>query len=130
MNEYPVGISNKDRELSEAQAEIKGLRHSEQLREKVAEEFNHSSHCCILYGYYLTLKLLVHIYASTLRRVLAILAPLEAELKLAWIESIAKLQDDNKALDHLTKSKEAALIEAEKTVQVAFAFFGLCFRLF
>jgi CO dehydrogenase/acetyl-CoA synthase alpha subunit len=32
---------------------------------------------------------------------------------------IAKLQDDNKALDHLTKSKEAALIEAEKTVQVA-----------
>ncbi|WJX86571.1 hypothetical protein P8452_68865 [Trifolium repens] len=68
MNEYPVGISNKDRELSEAQAEIKGLRHSEQLREKVAEE-------------------------------------------------IAKLQDDNKALDRLTKSKEAALIEAEKTVQ-------------
>ncbi|WJX86570.1 hypothetical protein P8452_68865 [Trifolium repens] len=64
MNEYPVGISNKDRELSEAQAEIKGLRHSEQLREK-----------------------------------------------------IAKLQDDNKALDRLTKSKEAALIEAEKTVQ-------------
>jgi hypothetical protein len=32
---------------------------------------------------------------------------------------IAKLQDDNKALDRLTKSKEAALIEAEKTVQVA-----------
>ncbi|TYI34203.1 hypothetical protein ES332_A04G187000v1 [Gossypium tomentosum] len=50
----------------------------------------------------------------------AILAPLEAELKLARQE-IAKLQDDNKALDRLTKSKEAALLEAERTVQVALA---------
>ncbi|MCH81689.1 microtubule-associated protein 70-2-like, partial [Trifolium medium] len=50
----------------------------------------------------------------------AILAPLEAELKLARQE-IAKLQDDNRALDRLTKSKEAALLEAEKTVQFAMA---------
>ncbi|CAN1297374.1 Microtubule-associated protein 70-2, partial [Linum perenne] len=50
----------------------------------------------------------------------AILAPLEAELKLARQE-IAKLQDDNKALDRLTKSKEAALLEAERTVQIAMA---------
>jgi len=34
---------------------------------------------------------------------------------------IAKLQDDNRALDRLTKSKEAALLEAEKTVQFALA---------
>jgi len=34
---------------------------------------------------------------------------------------IAKLQDDNKALDRLTKSEEAALLEAEKTVQIALA---------
>lgn len=34
---------------------------------------------------------------------------------------IANLQDDNKALDRLTKSKEAALLEAERTVQVALA---------
>ena len=34
---------------------------------------------------------------------------------------IAKLQDDNKALDRLTKSKEAALLDAERTVQVALA---------
>ena len=32
---------------------------------------------------------------------------------------IAKLQDDNRALDRLTKSKEAALLEAERTVQIA-----------
>jgi len=39
----------------------------------------------------------------------------------AGLLKIAKLQDDNKALDRLTKSKEAALIEAERTVQVALA---------
>ncbi|XP_073029075.1 LOW QUALITY PROTEIN: microtubule-associated protein 70-2-like [Primulina eburnea] len=48
----------------------------------------------------------------------AILAPLEAELKLVRQE-IAKLQDDNKALDWLTKLKEAALLEVERTVHVA-----------
>jgi SMC interacting uncharacterized protein involved in chromosome segregation len=50
----------------------------------------------------------------------AILAPLEAELKLARHE-IVKLQDDNRALDRLTKSKEAALLDAERTVQSALA---------
>jgi hypothetical protein len=34
---------------------------------------------------------------------------------------IAKLQDDNRALDRLTKQKEAALLEAERTVQIALA---------
>lgn len=33
----------------------------------------------------------------------------------------AKLQEDNRALDRLTKSKEAALVEAERTVQIALA---------
>ncbi|ESW20866.1 hypothetical protein PHAVU_005G021300 [Phaseolus vulgaris] len=41
----------------------------------------------------------------------AIIAPLE----------VAKLQDDNRALDRLTKSKEAAVLEAEITVQIALA---------
>ncbi|KAJ9695376.1 hypothetical protein PVL29_010712 [Vitis rotundifolia] len=50
----------------------------------------------------------------------AIIAPLEAELKLARLEA-AKLQDDNRALDRLTKSKEAALLEAERTVEIALA---------
>ncbi|XP_049399364.1 microtubule-associated protein 70-2-like isoform X2 [Solanum stenotomum] len=50
----------------------------------------------------------------------AIITPLEAELKLSRLE-MAKLQDDNKALDRLTKSKEAALLEAERTVQMALA---------
>lgn len=33
----------------------------------------------------------------------------------------AKLQEDNRALDRLTKSKEATLLEAERTVQMALA---------
>jgi uncharacterized protein YaaN involved in tellurite resistance len=34
---------------------------------------------------------------------------------------ITKLQDDNRALDRLTKQKEAALLDAERTVQIALA---------
>ncbi|EPS68244.1 hypothetical protein M569_06527, partial [Genlisea aurea] len=50
----------------------------------------------------------------------SIIAPLEAELKLARSQ-VAKLQDDNRALERLTKSKEAALLEAERSVQIALA---------
>jgi gamma-glutamylcysteine synthetase len=48
----------------------------------------------------------------------AIVAPLESELKLARQE-IARLQENNRALERLTKSKEAALVEAGRTVEVA-----------
>ncbi|MCO5588815.1 hypothetical protein L7F22_042775 [Adiantum nelumboides] len=48
----------------------------------------------------------------------AILAPLDAELKLTRQE-VARLQEDNRALDRLTKTKEAALLEAERIVQIA-----------
>ncbi|CAH8331000.1 unnamed protein product [Eruca vesicaria subsp. sativa] len=51
---------------------------------------------------------------------LAIIAPLEAELKLARSE-IGKHQEDNRALDRLTKSKEAALLDAERSIQTAMA---------
>ncbi|EOY01108.1 Microtubule-associated proteins 70-2 isoform 2, partial [Theobroma cacao] len=144
-------VRDKDRELGEAQAEIKALRMSERLREKAVEELTDE-----LSKMEEKLKLTESLLESknleikkindekkasmaaqfaaeaTLRRVHAaqkdddmppieaILAPLEAELKLARQE-IAKLQDDNKALDRLTKSKEAALLEAERTVQVALA---------
>ena len=40
-------------------------------------------------------------------------------LSLSLYLQIAKLQDDNRALDRLTKPKEAALLEAERTVQIA-----------
>lgn len=151
LNRLENEVRDKDRELSEAQAEIKALKLSERLREKAVEELTEE-----LAKVDEKLKLTESLLESknleikkindekkasmaaqfaaeaTLRRVHAaqkdddmppieaILAPLEAELKLARLE-IAKLQDDNKALDRLTKSKEAALLEAERTVQVALA---------
>ncbi|KAK9105894.1 hypothetical protein Scep_022738 [Stephania cephalantha] len=151
LNRLENEVRDKDRELGEAQAEIKALRLKERLREKAVEELTEE-----LAKVDEKLKLTESLLESknleikkindekkasmaaqfaaeaTLRRVHAaqkdddmppieaILAPLEAELKLARLE-IAKLQDDNKALDRLTKSKEAALLEAERTVQVAMA---------
>ncbi|XP_059445837.1 microtubule-associated protein 70-2-like [Corylus avellana] len=151
LNRLENDVRDKERELGEAQAEIKALRFSERLREKAVEELTEE-----LSKVEEKLKLTESLLESknleikkindekkasmaaqfaaeaTLRRVHAaqkdddmppieaILAPLEAELKLAKQE-IAKLQDDNKALDRLTKSKEAALLEAERTVQVALA---------
>ncbi|KAK8691580.1 hypothetical protein V6N13_075084 [Hibiscus sabdariffa] len=149
LNRLENEVRDKDRELGEAQAEIKALRMSERLREKAVEEL--TDELSKIEG---KLKLTESLLESknleikkindekkasmaaqfaaeaTLRRVHAaqkdddmppieaILAPLEAELKLARQET-AKLQDDNRALDRLTKSKEAALIDAERTVQIA-----------
>nr|CAD1826553.1 unnamed protein product [Ananas comosus var. bracteatus] len=143
--------TDKERELGEAQAEIKALRLSERAREKAVEELSEELTKLdeklkltesLLESKNLEIKKIndekkasmaaQYAAEATLRRVHAaqkdddmppieaILAPLEAELKLARQE-IAKLQDDNRALDRLTKSKEAALVEAERTVQIALA---------
>ncbi|KAL8160148.1 hypothetical protein V2J09_001685 [Rumex salicifolius] len=151
LNRLENEVRDKDRELSDAQAEIRALRLSERLREKAVEELTEE-----LEKMDEKLKLAENSLESknleikkinddkkasmaaqfaaeaTLRRVHAaqkdddmppieaILAPLEAELKLARQE-IAKMQDDNRALDRLTKSKEAALLDAERTVENALA---------
>ncbi|XP_004503349.1 microtubule-associated protein 70-2-like [Cicer arietinum] len=151
LNRLENEVKDKDRELSEALVEIKALKHSERLREKAVEELTEELSKVdgklkltenLLESKNLEIKKIndekkasmaaQFAAEATLRRVHAaqkdddmppieaILAPLEAELKLARQE-IAKLQDDNKALDRLTKSKEAALLEAERTVQVALA---------
>ncbi|KAI3744179.1 hypothetical protein L1987_57255 [Smallanthus sonchifolius] len=151
LNRLENEVRDKDRELSESQAEIKALGLSERLREKAVEELTEELSKVdeklkltesLLESKNLEIKKIndekkasmaaQFAAEATLRRVHAaqkdddmppieaILAPLEAELKLARQE-IAKLQDDNKALDRLTKSKEAALLEAERTVQVALA---------
>uniref|UniRef100_A0A1D1Z3Q3 Microtubule-associated protein 70-2 n=1 Tax=Anthurium amnicola TaxID=1678845 RepID=A0A1D1Z3Q3_9ARAE len=144
-------VRDKERESGEAQAEIRALRLSERAREKAVEELTEELAKLdeklkltesLLESKNLEVKkindekkaALAAQFAAeaTLRRVHAaqkdddmppieaILAPLEADLKHARQE-IAKLQDDNKALDRLTKSKEAALLEAERTVQIALA---------
>ncbi|KAK4373378.1 hypothetical protein RND71_008762 [Anisodus tanguticus] len=151
LNRLENELRDKDRELSEAQAEIKSLRLSERLREKAVEEITAEWSRVdeklkltesLLESKNLEIKKINEekkasmaaqfAAEATLRRVHAaqkdddmppieaILAPLEAELKLARQE-IAKLQEDNKALDRLTKSKEAALLDAERTVQLALA---------
>ncbi|KAK1374692.1 Myosin heavy chain [Heracleum sosnowskyi] len=151
LNRLENEVRDKDRELSEAQAEIKALKLSERLREKAVEELSEELEKVdeklkltesVLESKNLEIKKIndekkasmaaQFAAEATLRRVHAaqkdddmppieaILAPLEAELKLARQE-IANLQDDNKALDRLTKSKEAALLEADTTVQVALA---------
>ncbi|KAJ4879797.1 Microtubule-associated protein 70-2 [Raphanus sativus] len=148
LNRLENEVRDKDRELGEAHAEIKALRLSERQREKALTEelvkldeklkLTESS----LQNKNLEIKKINEekkasmaaqfAAEATLRRVHAaqkdddmppieaILAPLEAELKLARSE-IGKLQEDNRALDRLTKSKEAALLDAERTVEGALA---------
>ncbi|XP_073011043.1 microtubule-associated protein 70-2-like [Typha latifolia] len=149
LNRLENEVRDKERELGEAQAEIKALRLSERAREKAVEELTEELEKLeeklkltesLLESKNLEIKKIndekkasmaaQFAAEATLRRVHAaqkdddmppieaILAPLEAELKLARQE-IAKLQDDNRALDRLTKSKEAALLEAERTVEIA-----------
>ncbi|KAL5223578.1 hypothetical protein ABZP36_010217 [Zizania latifolia] len=144
-------LRDKERELGEAQTEIRALRLSDRAREKAVEELTDELEKMdeklkltesLLDSKNLEVKrindekkaALAAQFAAeaTLRRVHAaqkdddmppieaILAPLEAELKLARQE-IAKLQDDNRALDRLTKQKEAALLDAERTVEIAMA---------
>ncbi|KAI3436992.1 uncharacterized protein J3R85_005711 [Psidium guajava] len=145
------GVRDKGRELGDALAEIRALKYSERLKEKAVEELTDELMKvdgklkvteALLESKNLEIKkandekkeALAAQFAAeaTLRRVHAaqkddemppieaIIAPLEAELKLARLEA-AGLQEDNRALDRLTKSKEAALLEAERTVEIALA---------
>ncbi|KAF8107973.1 hypothetical protein N665_0116s0169 [Sinapis alba] len=151
LNRLENEVRDKDRELGEAHAEIKALRLSERQREKAVEELTEELAKLdeklkltesILQSKNLEIKKINEekkasmaaqfAAEATLRRVHAaqndddmppieaILAPLEAELKLARSD-IGKLQEDNRALDRLTKSKEAALLDAERTVEGAMA---------
>lgn len=39
--------------------------------------------------------------------------------RVPYLRQVSKLQDDNRALERMTKSKEAALLEAEREVHLA-----------
>ncbi|GAB2267131.1 hypothetical protein Dimus_002116 [Dionaea muscipula] len=144
-------VRDKERELGGAHAEIKALKYSERLKEKAVEELTeelqkvdeklktteasvesknleirkiNEEKKAALAAQFAVEATLRRVHAAQkddeMPPIEAIIAPLEAELKLARVE-VAKLQDDNRALDRLTKSKEAALLEAERTVQMALA---------
>ncbi|PKA52682.1 Microtubule-associated protein 70-2 [Apostasia shenzhenica] len=149
INRLQNEVKEKDRELGEALSEIKSLRLIERAKdkaltevtvelEKIAEKLQALE--AALEDKNLEIKrisdekkaaLSAQFAAeATLRRVHAaqkdeelpsldaILSPLEAEIRFLRQE-VTKQQDDNKALERLTKSKEAALLEIEKEVQFA-----------
>ncbi|XP_076899287.1 microtubule-associated protein 70-1-like [Bidens hawaiensis] len=151
LNRLQNQLRDKDRELGDAYTEIKALKYHEHLKEKAVEEINDELRKVdeklkktesLLEIKNLEIKkisdekkqaLSAQFAAeATIRRVHAaqkddemppieaIIAPLEAELKLIRME-VSKLQDDNKALDRLSKSKESALLEAERNVKIAMA---------
>ncbi|KAF2305622.1 hypothetical protein GH714_007092 [Hevea brasiliensis] len=142
LNRLENEVRDKDRELGEAQAEIKALRLSERLREKAVEELTEE-----LSKVEEKLKLTESLLESknleikkindekkasmaaqfaaeaTLRRVHAaqkdddmppieaILAPLEAELKLA------RQEEENKILDKMHRQKVAEVEKLTQTVR-------------
>ncbi|KAG0485946.1 hypothetical protein HPP92_009827 [Vanilla planifolia] len=149
LNRLENEVKDKERELVEALSEIKSLRLIERAKDKafaeVSEELQRMTDKlqaseAALEDKNLEIKRVVDekkealsaqfAAEATLRRVHAsqkdeemphleaILFPLEAEIKLLRQE-LTKLQDDNKALEKATKSKEVALLEAEREVQLA-----------
>ncbi|MBA0658973.1 hypothetical protein Goklo_011142 [Gossypium klotzschianum] len=142
-------LKEKDRKLGAAQAEIKALRATEALKDKVIEELGgevqkldekHRVAENLLQQKNLEMKKLADekkdavaaqfAAEATLRRVYAnqkddkdvsmesTIAPLKAEIKM-YKNEIAVLHQDKKALERLTKSKESALIEAERILRSA-----------
>ncbi|KAK6269155.1 hypothetical protein QUC31_013315 [Theobroma cacao] len=142
-------LKEKDRELGAAQAEIKALRATETLKDKAIEELQGEVHKLdekhrvtenLLQHKNLEIKKLTNekkealaaqfAAEATLRRVHAnqkddddvpiesVIAPFEAEIKM-YKNEVALLQEDKRALERLTKSKESALLEAERILRSA-----------
>ncbi|KAM1245958.1 hypothetical protein ACFX15_036458 [Malus domestica] len=142
-------LKEKSRELGIAQGEIKALRATEVQKDKAVEELRnevqkldekHRVTESLLQHKNLEIKKLIdekrdalaaqYAAESALRRVHAnrrddeslplesFIAPLEAEIKM-YKNQIAALQEDKKAMERLTKTKESALLEAERILQSA-----------
>ncbi|KAI3795766.1 hypothetical protein L1987_38425 [Smallanthus sonchifolius] len=142
-------IKEKDRELGFAQGEIKAMKAADVLKEKSIEEMGNMVEKLdnkirntenLLEQKNLDIKKLVtekkealaaqFAVEATLRRVYAnqkdddsvpidsIIAPLKADIRM-YKHEIAVLQEDKKTLERHTKSKEAALLEAERILRSA-----------
>ncbi|MCL7028683.1 hypothetical protein MKW94_019825 [Papaver nudicaule] len=149
LNRLDNQLKEKDRELGVAHAEIKALRLTEVLKDKAVEELSNelkrldeklSGYENLLEQKNLEIKKLTNekkealaaqfAAEGTLRRVHAnqkdedsvpieaVIAPLEADIR-NYKHEIIKLRDDKKALERHTKSKELALLEAEKILESA-----------
>ncbi|KAK4271023.1 hypothetical protein QN277_019779 [Acacia crassicarpa] len=142
-------LKEKVRELATCQSEIKVLKATESLKDKAIEQLRNEVNKLeeklrvtedIVEQKNLEIKklndekkdALAAQYAAetTLRRLHAnqkedervpvqtVIAPLEAEIEMSKNE-ITALQEDKKALERLTKSKELALLEAERILRSA-----------
>ncbi|ERN17745.1 microtubule-associated protein 70-5 isoform X2 [Amborella trichopoda] len=149
LNRLENHLKDNDRELGIAHAEIKALKVTERLKEKAVEELNDDLKKLdeklrftenLLEDKNLEIKKLVSerrdalaaqfAAEATLRRVHAnqkdedyipldaVLAPMESEIRMCRNE-ISVLQEDKKALERLTKSKELALLETERMLKIA-----------
>ncbi|XP_060186677.1 microtubule-associated protein 70-5-like [Lycium barbarum] len=149
LNNLRNQLKEKDRELGAARSEIKALKATEVLKDKALGELRSEFQKLegrlkigetLLEQKNLDIKQLANEkkealaaqYAAetALRRVYAdqkdddfpylesIISPLEAEIKM-YKNEIASLQEDKRALDRHTKSKEAALLEAERILKSA-----------
>ncbi|KAK9152404.1 hypothetical protein Syun_010713 [Stephania yunnanensis] len=149
LNRLQNQLKEKERELGAAHSEIKALRVSEVLKEKAVEELSFELEKLdeklrvnesLLEHKNLEIKKLANekkeafaaqfAAEATLRRVHAnqkdedfvpveaVIAPLEADIRM-YKNEIGALQEDKKALERLTKSKESALLEAERILKSA-----------
>ncbi|KAI3765355.1 hypothetical protein L2E82_15387 [Cichorium intybus] len=149
LNRLQNLLTEKDRELGSAQSEIKALKASDVFKDKSLEELGNIVEKLdnkirntenLLEQKNLDIKKLEtekkEAFAAqfaaeaTLRRVYAnqkddnsvpiesIIAPLEADIRL-YKNEIAVLQEEKKTLERHTKSKEAALLEAERILRSA-----------
>ncbi|KAG6744499.1 hypothetical protein POTOM_051132 [Populus tomentosa] len=149
LNRLQNLLKERERELGSAQGEIKALRATEALKDKAIEELRNEVGKLdqklgvtenLVEHKNLEIKKLTNEkkdalaaqYAAEaiLRRVHAnqkdddsppiesVIAPLEAEIKM-YKNEIASLQEDKKAMERLTKSKESALLEADRILRSA-----------
>ncbi|KAM0048974.1 putative microtubule-associated protein [Helianthus debilis subsp. tardiflorus] len=149
LNRLQNLLKEKDRELGFAHSEIKVMKAADVLKEKSLEEMGNMVEKLdnkirntenLLEQKNLDIKKLVtekkeavaaqFAAEATLRRVYAnqkdddsvpidsIIAPLEADIRM-YKHEIAVLQEDKKTLERHTKSKEAALLEAERILRSA-----------
>ncbi|XP_023544721.1 microtubule-associated protein 70-5 isoform X2 [Cucurbita pepo subsp. pepo] len=149
LNRLQNLVAEKNRELGAAHSEIKALKATEAKKDKALEELKSEVDKLddklratenLLEHKNLEIKRLTtekkdavaaqYAAEATLRRVYAnqkdddsltlasVVAPLEAKIKM-YKNEVLLLQEDKKALERLTKSKEAALLEAEKILRSA-----------
>ncbi|KAK1424505.1 hypothetical protein QVD17_19835 [Tagetes erecta] len=149
LNRLENMLKEKDRELGCAQSEIKALKAADVLKDKSLEEMGSMiekldnkirSTENLVEQKNLEIRKLVtekkealaaqFAAEATLRRVHAnqrdndsvpidsIIAPLEADIRM-YKHEIAVLQEDRKTLERHTKTKEAALLEAERILRSA-----------